>query len=165
MDLPAILLASLNPSTRSQAEATLTSLSSTEPQFLVSLLQLVLQPAQQIQARQAAAVYFKNTVKRRWNAEVRDGGCGRRVLRTITGCRVTDSLRGQVTEEQPIGDDEKILLRSQLVPAMVSLSNPTDKLLRAQLADAVGVVAAVDFPTQWQDLIPVSNSSLSQECL
>ncbi|KAG8999003.1 importin-alpha export receptor [Tulasnella sp. JGI-2019a] len=127
MDLPSILLASLNPSTRSQAEATLTSLSSSQPQFLISLLQLVLQPSQQIQARQAAAVYFKNTVKRRWNAEV--------------------------TEEQPIIIEDKLMLRSQLVPAMVSLSNPTDKLLRAQLADAVGVVAVVDFPEQWQGLI------------
>lgn len=71
MSLPEILLASLSPTTRSQAETTLSTLSTTQPQFLTSLLQLVLDQSQQIQARQAAAVYFKNVIKRRWDAEVR----------------------------------------------------------------------------------------------
>lgn len=71
MSLSDVLLASLSPSTRSQAETTLSTLSTTQPQFLTSLLQLVLDQSQQIQARQAAAVYFKNVIKRRWDAEVR----------------------------------------------------------------------------------------------
>lgn len=71
MSLSDALLASLTPATRSQAESTLSQWSTTQPQFLSSLLQLVLDPGQAIQARQAAAVYFKNTIKRRWNAEVR----------------------------------------------------------------------------------------------
>lgn len=60
------------------------------------------------------------------------------------------------TEETPIDPNEKGALRAQLVPAMVALANQS-KLLRAQLAEAVGLVAAVDFPGAWPDLLNVSN--------
>jgi len=40
---------------------------------------------------------------------------------------------------------------------MISLASPTDKLLRAQIGEAVGVIAAIDFPAKrWPDLIQVS---------
>ncbi|KAG8908300.1 importin-alpha export receptor [Tulasnella sp. 403] len=136
MSLPELLLASLSPATRSQAEQTLTNLSTTQPQFLTSLLGLVLESSQPLQARQAAAVYFKNAIKRRWNAED--------------------------NEELPIDPAEKTLLRSRLVPAMISLSSPSDKLLRAQVADAVGLVAAVDFPERWPDLLKVASIVTTQ---
>lgn len=134
MSLPEILLASLSPSTRSQAETTLSTLSTTQPQFLTSLLQLVLDQSQQIQARQAAAVYFKNVIKRRWDAEA--------------------------NEETPIDQNEKNTLKQELVPAMVALSSQS-KLLRTQIADAVGLVAAVDFPTLWPGLLTQLVSHLS----
>ncbi|KAG9044436.1 importin-alpha export receptor [Tulasnella sp. UAMH 9824] len=134
MSLSDVLLASLSPSTRSQAETTLSTLSTTQPQFLTSLLQLVLDQSQQIQARQAAAVYFKNVIKRRWDAEA--------------------------NEETPIDQNEKNTLKEQLVPAMVALSSQS-KLLRTQIADAVGLVAAIDFPTLWPGLLTQLVSHLS----
>jgi hypothetical protein len=39
---------------------------------------------------------------------------------------------------------------------MISLSSPADKLLRAQMGEAVAAVAEIDFPEQWPDLIDVS---------
>ncbi|KAG9045714.1 importin-alpha export receptor [Tulasnella sp. UAMH 9824] len=127
MSLSDVLLASLSPSTLYHAEKTLSTLSTTRPQFLTSLLELVLDQSQQIQARQAAAVYFKNIIKRRWDSEV--------------------------NEEIPIDQNEKNVLKEQLVPAMVTLSSQR-KLLRTQIADAVGLIAAVDFPRLWPGLLP-----------
>jgi len=69
MDLSNLFLASLNPQTRSQAEASLLQ-ASIQSSFLVQLLQLVLNTSERKEARQAACVYFKNTVKRRWNEDV-----------------------------------------------------------------------------------------------
>ncbi|KAG8951757.1 importin-alpha export receptor [Tulasnella sp. 408] len=127
MSLSDVLLASLSPSTLHHAEKTLSTLSTTRPQFLTSLLELVLDQSQQIQARQAAAVYFKNIIKRRWDSEMND--------------------------ETPIDQKEKNVLKEQLVPAMVALSTQR-KLLRTQIADAVGLIAAVDFPRLWPGLLP-----------
>lgn len=39
---------------------------------------------------------------------------------------------------------------------MISLSNPADKAARAQVAEAVSLIAQHDFPVQWSDLIDVS---------
>jgi exportin-2 (importin alpha re-exporter) len=64
--IPAILQASLEPQTRQVAEKQLEELSS-QPGFVILLIQIVLDNIQTPQARQAAAVYFKNTIKRRWS--------------------------------------------------------------------------------------------------
>lgn len=64
-ELPTLLLASLNPSSRKQAEQSLQSLS-VQPGFLTHLLTLVLQGAQDRAVRLAASVYLKNIVKSRW---------------------------------------------------------------------------------------------------
>ena len=56
----------------------------------------------------------------------------------------------------PLPEPVKAQLREQLVPAMVALSSPTDKPVRAQIAETVSVIAAMDFPEQWPDLIDVS---------
>jgi hypothetical protein len=43
---------------------------------------------------------------------------------------------------------------------MIALSDPADKSTRAQVAEAVSLVAAADFPEQWSDLIDVSGMSI-----
>ena len=64
-ELPSLLLASLNPATRKQAEQSLQSLS-LQPGFLTHLLTLVLQSSQDRAVRLAASVYLKNLIKSRW---------------------------------------------------------------------------------------------------
>jgi exportin-2 (importin alpha re-exporter) len=64
--VPALLAASLSPDKRKVAEAELASLS-LQPGFLPHVLQVVLDQAQSLQVRQAACLYFKNQVKRRWD--------------------------------------------------------------------------------------------------
>ena len=64
-ELPSLLLASLNPSTRKQAETSLQQLS-IQPGFITHLLNLVLQSSQDRAVRLAASVYLKNIAKSRW---------------------------------------------------------------------------------------------------
>lgn len=68
-DIPKLLLDSLNPHTRKQAEQSLEAYSR-QPAFVIHLLQLVLNPANDIGVRLAASVYLKNTVKLRWLEDV-----------------------------------------------------------------------------------------------
>jgi exportin-2 (importin alpha re-exporter) len=127
-DLASILLASLQPQTRQQAEQTLDQFSNTQPQFFVQLLRLVLDPSQTQPVRLSASIYFKNTVKRRWDDEQTD---------------------------TPIPGIEKRELKADLLPAMITLSGPATKSLRAQLAESIAIIAACDFPLQWDTLIDV----------
>jgi exportin-2 (importin alpha re-exporter) len=64
-DLSALFLASLNPQTRKQAEATLAQYA-TQPEFVLHLLQLTLDGAQDRAVRLAASVYLKNIARKRW---------------------------------------------------------------------------------------------------
>lgn len=66
-------------------------------------------------------------------------------------------------DEQPIADPDKASLRASLVPAMLALSSsPSDKGIRAQIAESISLVAELDFPNVWADLIDQLVSSLSQ---
>lgn len=64
-DLPNLLVASLKPETRKQAEQNLNTISR-QPGFLGVLLQLVLDGSQERSARLAASIYLKNIAKSRW---------------------------------------------------------------------------------------------------
>jgi exportin-2 (importin alpha re-exporter) len=68
-DLSTLLLASLNPATRKEAELNLNSLS-TQPGFLSHLLRLVVDQSQDRAIRLSGSVYLKNITKLRWD-EVR----------------------------------------------------------------------------------------------
>ncbi|KAF9074712.1 importin alpha re-exporter [Rhodocollybia butyracea] len=130
-DLPGLLLASLEPSTRKQAEQSLNAYSEQQG-FLSHLLRLVLDQSQNRSVRLSGSVYLKNIAKTRWEDDV-----------------------------QPIVDQDKVSLRSELVPAMLALSSPTDKPIRAQIAEAVSLIAELDFPDPWNSLIDQLVVSLS----
>ncbi|KAG5641488.1 hypothetical protein DXG03_005099 [Asterophora parasitica] len=131
-DLPTLLLASLNPETRKQAEQSLNAVS-VQPGFLSHLLRIVLEPSQDRAVRLAGGVYLKNVTKLRWDEDV-----------------------------QPLAEQDKAVLRSELVPAVLALSNPSDKAIRAQVAESVSLIAELDFPDKWTDLIDQLVASLSE---
>lgn len=54
-----------------------------------------------------------------------------------------------------MAEEDKEALRAELVPAMLSLSAPTDKAIRAQVAESVALIAELDFPVKWGNLIDV----------
>lgn len=64
-DLGNILLASLNPDMRKQAEQSLNTYS-THPGFLAHMLRLVLDSSQNRAVRLSGSVYIKNLAKLRW---------------------------------------------------------------------------------------------------
>ncbi|KAF9816482.1 hypothetical protein IEO21_04087 [Rhodonia placenta] len=132
-DLPNLLLASLNPTSRKQAEQNLQTLS-VQPSFLSVLLRLVLDQSQDRAIRLAASVYLKNVVKTRWE-----------------------------DEEPPVPEADKTALRSELIPAMIALSNASSKAMRAQIAEAISLIASKDFPELWPDLMDQLVQSLSEE--
>jgi exportin-2 (importin alpha re-exporter) len=68
-EIPKLLLGSLNPQTRKQAEKSLLEYSR-QPTFVLRLLRLVLDAIQNIAIRLAASVYLKNTVKLGWLEDV-----------------------------------------------------------------------------------------------
>ncbi|KAF9463182.1 CAS/CSE protein [Collybia nuda] len=131
-DLPTLLRASLDPSSRKQAEQSLNTLS-LQQGFLSHLLRLVVEPGQDRAVRLSGSVYLKNITKLRWEEDV-----------------------------QPLAEQDKSSLRSELIPAMLTLSNLTDKAIRAQVAESVSLVAELDFPLKWPDLIDQLVSSLSE---
>ena len=69
-DIPKLLLESLNPHTRKQAEQALDAYSR-QPAFVIHLLQLVLTTSNDTAVRLAASVYLKNRVKLGWLDDVR----------------------------------------------------------------------------------------------
>jgi exportin-2 (importin alpha re-exporter) len=70
-DIPKLLLDSLNPQTRKQAEHSLQAYSR-QPAFVVHLLQLILDTTNNVPVRLAASVYLKNTVRLGWLEDVCD---------------------------------------------------------------------------------------------
>ena len=64
-------------------------------------------------------------------------------------------------DDTPLPEQDKIAIRSQLVPAMIALSDPADKAIRAQIAESVALIAELDFPAKWNDLVDVRRSSLT----
>lgn len=130
-DLPKILLALLDPKAQKKAEQQLNALSSQQG-FLAHLLRLILDASQQATTRLSGSVYLKNIARLRWEEE-----------------------------EQPLREEDKTALRGELVPAMLALSKPSDASIRVQVAETVSLIAELDFPYKWPDLIDQLVASLS----
>ncbi|KAJ6581319.1 CAS/CSE protein [Mycena capillaripes] len=131
-DLPSLLLASLNPATRKLAEQNLNDLS-IQQGFLSHLLRLILDATKERPVRLAGSVFLKNIARLRWEEEV-----------------------------NPLSETDKASLRGELVPAMLALSSdPADKAIRAQTAESISLIAELDFPAKWPDLIDHLTASLS----
>ncbi|KZS89199.1 Cse1-domain-containing protein [Sistotremastrum niveocremeum HHB9708] len=133
--LPSLLLASLSPSTQKAAESALKEYSKKSSQFIRELLRLGQDATQEKGVRLSACVYAKNEIKRRWALEEQD--------------------------ENPVDAALRNATHIDLLQAIQTLSTPTDKSLRVQVAEAVSFVASVDFPQQWPDLISSLVSALS----
>ncbi|KAF8635563.1 hypothetical protein AX15_000213 [Amanita polypyramis BW_CC] len=132
VDLPSILTALLDPRTQKEAEKSLNALS-TQQGFLLHLLRLIIDASQQLTIRLSGSVYLKNIAKTRWEEE-----------------------------DQPLAEKDKADLRHDLVPAMLVLSKPSDAPIRVQIAEAVSLIAELDFPKKWPDLIDQLVASLSE---
>lgn len=66
----------------------------------------------------------------------------------------------QEQEGFTIHTDEKARIRGLLVSALIALSKPADRGMRAQVAETVAIIAEYDFPERWPDLIDVRTAFL-----
>ncbi|OBZ72875.1 Importin-alpha re-exporter [Grifola frondosa] len=153
-ELPSLLLASLNPSTRKQAENNLKTLS-VKSGFLSLLLRLALDQPQDRAIRLAGSVYLKNVIKSRWE-DVRSSASFLLHISIDDACDINEQ------DEPPIQEADKATLREELVPAMIALSGPSDKAIRAQVAESISLIASCDFPERWPDLVDKLVFSLSE---
>lgn len=136
LNLSSLLLASLDPSARKQAEAALEGLS-TQQGFLFALLQLIIADGGDQSARLAGAVYLKNLVRSRWEEGEGSGG---------------------------LAEADKTALRDGLVSAILAVSGGggVNGRIRAQMAESIALIAELDFPEKWPTLIDVSLYCLSR---
>ncbi|KAJ2553633.1 importin-alpha export receptor [Coemansia sp. RSA 1933] len=116
--------------TRKQAESFLNAIEKA-PHFVVPLLQLVNNDATDSNIRFAAALYFKNFVKRRWPQDE--------------------------CSEDPLSETDRTTIKQEIVQLMLT----TPKQLQLQIGEAVSIIADTDFPEQWPDLISTLVSKLS----
>ncbi|KAI5449860.1 importin-alpha export receptor [Naganishia albida] len=134
--LSTLLTQSLSPlpEVRHPAEKNLNS-TELQPGFLLLVLSLVKDDRAALDVRQAAGVYFKNVVRKRWS------------------------------EETEISEFDRTAVKSQLVPIMVSLSTPGGPAakLQSQIGEAVAEIASVDFPERWPNLLDDMVNSLSPD--
>ncbi|KAJ2057182.1 importin-alpha export receptor [Coemansia sp. S146] len=121
---------SANAHERKQAEHFLASIEQT-PHFVVPLLQLVSNQSTDANVRFAAALFFKNFVKRRWPQD-------------------------ENTEDTLLADDRQAVKRE-----IVSLMITVPKNLQLQIGEAVSIIAENDFPLHWPELISDLVSKLS----
>lgn len=96
--------------------------------FLQLVLQLVGADSTDMVVRQAAALYFKNVVKRLWEGE----------------------------EEVQIAEQDKAAIKGQLVPLMIALGTPQTVRLQSQIGEGLSTIASIDFPENWETLVDVS---------
>ncbi|KAJ1736097.1 importin-alpha export receptor [Coemansia sp. Benny D160-2] len=116
---------------RKQAEGFLQSIEQT-PRFVVPLLQLVNNEGTDGNIRFAAALYFKNFVKRRW-------------------------AQDEESAEELLSADDRRVVKEEIVGLMLTVP----KKLQLQIGEAVSIIADSDFPEQWPDLISTLVSRLS----
>lgn len=90
------------------------------------VLQLVASDAVNPAVRQAAAVHFKNVVKKGWDRDAEDG---------------TDGI--------VISDNDRGLIKSHLVNLMCT----APAQIQAQCSEAISLIAKVDFPQDWSNLL------------
>ena len=124
---------------RRNAEANLQSLEA-KPSIMLLVLQLIsllCQPSSDSPSapaiRQAASVYFKNVIKKRWSPENTEDD-------TIDAIVITD--------------------RETIKIHLIDLMSTTPTAVQKQLAESVSIIAKYDFPHNWQKLLPQLISKL-----
>ncbi|KAL3910033.1 MAG: hypothetical protein SGILL_007850, partial [Bacillariaceae sp.] len=99
-----------------------------QPGFLIQLLQLIDNANGPDHFRQAASVYFKNVVKVAWDASKDDG-----------------ERKGIV-----ISDSDRNTIKQHLVELMCTVPPKVQK----QISAAISIIAKLDFPENWDSLLP-----------
>ncbi|KAJ3086862.1 Exportin-2, partial [Quaeritorhiza haematococci] len=122
----------LHPTTAKQAEQSLASVE-THVGFPLVLLQIVANDAVDVSIRIAAALYFKNFIRKYW--------------KQIEG------------EPDKVAESDRNAIKDNIVDLMISVPNA----LQIQLSEAVAIMSDNDFPFGWPKLLPQLISKLDVE--
>ncbi|CEI96204.1 hypothetical protein RMCBS344292_10370 [Rhizopus microsporus] len=125
------LLQTLNPTTQKEAAFNLSQVE-VQPGFPLVLLKLISDETADGTLRMAAAIYFKNYVKRHW---------------------VPDNDQAV----DIIQETDRIAIKSQIVQLMITVPEK----IQYQISDALTLIASSDFPNRWEGLLPELISKLS----
>lgn len=98
-----------------------------QPNYGVTVLQLVAAQGVDFQIRLAAAVNFKNHVKYHW-----------------------DASEHEELQVVPMQDTEKEQIKAHITSLMLS----TPQQVQAQLSEALSIISNFDFPAKWPSLLP-----------
>ena len=133
--LTKVLQASLSPNAADIKQSE-TQLSHAENQgagqLLLTLMNLVFNAAEQIPVRQAAAIFSKNLLKRRWVKSEDDA-----------------------IQHKPLEDSFKEEVRGFLLGATCGPSAvPQPKQVQSQINAIISFIADIDFPNRWPTLLP-----------
>mmetsp|Transcript_24695 Transcript_24695/g.58398 ORF Transcript_24695/g.58398 Transcript_24695/m.58398 type:complete len:974 (+) Transcript_24695:152-3073(+) len=112
---------------RKNAEKVLTD-STRTPGFLLQLLQLIANANANVTVRQAAAVYYKNAVKTAWD----------------------DSKELEERKNIVISPQDRTTMKTNLVELMCTVPPQ----IQAQVSESISIIAEVDYPEKWDDLLP-----------
>lgn len=96
--------------------------------FLIQLLQLVGNANANATVRQAAAVFYKNTVKTAWD----------------------ESKELEERKNIVISQQDRTTIKTNLVELMCTVPSQ----IQAQISAAISIIAEVDYPQKWDDLLP-----------
>jgi exportin-2 (importin alpha re-exporter) len=98
------------------------------PGFALHILKLVASPdVGNAAVRQAAAVNFKNTIKKGWDTINEDGNDG-------------------IDIPQP----DRVTIKSHLVQLMCTVPPQ----IQSQLSESISLIASIDYPHNWENLLP-----------
>lgn len=127
--LRVVLTQTLSPdaSTRREAEKHLSGAKATPGHPLEILRIVASSDAADAAVRQAAAIHFKNVVKKGWDESAEDG---------------TDGII--------ISQGDRNLIKSHLVELMCTVPPQ----IQSQCSEAISLIALVDFPSKWDNLLP-----------
>jgi exportin-2 (importin alpha re-exporter) len=102
--------------------------SAKQPGFMLQLLQLIENCAVNEQVRLCGAVFFKNTVKIAWDTS-----------------KDEEDRKGVF-----IAVSDRTTIKTNLVELMCTV-HPQ---IQAQISEAISIIAAIDYPKQWEGLLP-----------
>ncbi|QIX01836.1 hypothetical protein AMS68_007353 [Peltaster fructicola] len=131
------LQASLDPQQNKRAEAALKQ-EEVKPGFSLILLQIVSTESLPTGTRLAAALFFKNFIKRYWT-----------VCMDKTMASQTANVRQDEDGNHKLPNDEVTTIKTELIGLMVRVP----PALQAQLGDAISVIADSDFWKKWDTLV------------
>ena len=139
---------SIDPRQQKDAETQLLEAEKLD-RFAITVLTIVGSGGYQQTSRLAAALYFKNFVRRKWVVSLP-------FLRFDACTEVANNIAQDSEGNHLIPQDEVVLIKRELVGLMIS-SPPS---IQSQLGDAIGVIADSDFWERWDTLIDVCQSLL-----